>query len=101
MKEADKINKNPFLDIEDLHAPKECSKCKGKLKYEGIGEFVCLDCGNIERDDYGKVRFYIENHHDNRLAVVAAATGVSRQSVQRMLDEGKIETTSRKYVDAD
>lgn len=97
----DRKSRNPFLSIDDLHAPKECSECGGKIKYSGIGEYVCENCGNVERDDYGKVRAYIETHSDNRLAVVSEKTGVSRQAVQRMLDEGRIEAISKKYVDAD
>lgn len=101
MNEEDRKNHNPFLNIDELHAPRDCSKCGGRLKYQGVGEYVCEDCGNVEFDDYGKVRAYIETHNDNRLAVVAEKTGVSRQAVQRMLDEGRIEAVSKKYVDAD
>ena len=101
MNADDRSSHNPFLRMDDLHSPTECSKCGGKIKYSGIGEYVCENCGNVERDDYGKVRQYIETHNDNRLVEVAEKTGVSRQAVQRMLDEGRIEAISKRYVDAD
>ena len=87
--------------MEDLHKPVKCSKCEGQLKYIGIGNYECKSCNNIERDDYGKVRHYIENHRETNVAAVAHATGVHRKDIQRMLDDKKFSVVKDKYVDAE
>lgn len=74
----------------DLHIPLRCSKCGGEFAYKGLGEYECKDCGNLEYDDYGKVRNFLETHVGANAADVERATGVSRQALRRMLDEERI-----------
>lgn len=101
MNSSDRVLEGTLHTITDLHVPKVCSLCKGSLEYAGLGEYVCNKCGNVERDDYGKVRSYIETHQDTKLAVVARETGVPRHSVQRLLDEGRLQTVNQKYVESE
>ena len=71
--------------------PTNCSKCDGELVYAGIGEYKCENCGNIELDDYGKVRSYLEEHHGATQSQVSDATGVASNVIRQMLREEKIE----------
>ena len=65
--------------------------CKGNLKYTGIGEYICEKCKNIELDDYGKVRKYLEVNRGANSLQIEAATGVSRHVVGYFLEEGRIQ----------
>ncbi len=63
-----------------------CEKCSGYYEYNGAGEYVCKQCGNIAYDDYGKVRKFIEENGPAPYHVVKQATGVSGKLVREFLD---------------
>lgn len=72
--------------------PVICEKCSGYYEYNGAGEYVCKQCGNIEYDDYGKVRKFIEENGPAPYHVVKQATGVSGKLVREYLDAPNTET---------
>lgn len=74
--------------------PRVCSGCGGVLIFKGVGEYHCEDCGNVEYDDYGKVRMYIEEHRGANAAQIESAIGVSQKAIRQMLKEGRLEVTS-------
>ena len=78
--------------------PKECSKCGAKLIYTGLGEYECEECHNVERDDYGKVRSFLEENRGATLGDVARATGVSKNRIREFLLEERIEVTAESNV---
>lgn len=92
---------NPFIMEEDLNKPTECTVCKGKLKYEGLGTYKCLSCNNLEFDDYGKVRKYLEEHKAVNIATVSKETNVSRRVIQYMLDQERFSTSSKAHLHVD
>ena len=71
--------------------PVACSECGGKLKYEGGGEYKCIECHEISYDEFGKVRKYLYDNGPSPAPEVVAATGVSNQIVIELLKEGRIE----------
>ena len=75
----------------DLHIPVKCSKCGGGYKYNGLGEYICTECGSVDYDDYGKVRNYLDEHKGCNAIEVEAATGVKRAAIHRLLEEERIE----------
>lgn len=82
---------NPFGSGKvDLHVPAKCSKCGAKVIYSGVGEYQCESCKNIEYDDYGLVRSYLEIHQGATIKDVEADTGVSKEAIRRLLDEDRI-----------
>lgn len=83
------------IQMEDSYnIPRVCGKCGGVLVFKGVGEYRCEDCGNVEYDDYGKVRMYIEEHRGATAAQIESAIGVSQKSIRRMLKEGRLEVTA-------
>lgn len=88
------------LDLNALKygRPAACSKCGGELKYTGVGEYDCIKCGNVELDDYGKVRSYIEKNHGATQSQVSEATGVSVNKIRQMLKDEKIEVAAGSHV---
>lgn len=79
----------------DYHKPERCSKCMStRISYTGCGEYECADCKNIELDDYGKVRNFLEKHSGANMADVVRATSVSEQTIKRMIQDGKIDLKS-------
>ena len=71
--------------------PGRCSKCGGALNYHGLGQYWCEDCDNIEMDDYGKVRAYLEMHPGAMQHDVSKATGVPPGRIRQLLFEDRIE----------
>ncbi len=82
------------LQLEELYnIPRVCKRCGGVLVFKGVGEYRCEDCGELDYDDYGKVRLYIEEHRGATAAQIEAAIGVSQRSIRQMLKDGRLEVT--------
>lgn len=88
------------LDINVYNRPVLCSKCGGIMIFKGVGEYQCEDCKNVEYDDYGKVRNYIEQHRGATAADIEKEIGISQRSIRQMLRESKIEISenSRSFM---
>ena len=82
-----------FNENDIYHRPLTCEKCGGSMIFKGVGEYHCEDCRNVEYDDYGKVRLYVEKHRGATSSEVALQTGVSQKSIRQMLKENKLEIT--------
>jgi len=78
-----------LLNSTEHSIPVSCSKCGGSLEYKGLGEYVCSLCGFIERDDYSKVREFLELHRGASIIDISNATGVSRGVITKMLKESR------------
>ncbi|HKM21140.1 MAG TPA: hypothetical protein VJZ01_03785 [Lachnospiraceae bacterium] len=74
--------------------PIKCSICNGPLVYKGVGEYQCSECFNLEYDDYGKVRLYIESHNGATASEISEATEVSQAKIRQMLKEERLEVAS-------
>lgn len=82
------------LDYIAYGKPTKCSICNGPLVYKGVGEYQCSECFNLEYDDYGKVRLYIEAHNGATAAEISEATEVSQAKIRQMLKEERLEVAS-------
>ncbi|MCR5594662.1 MAG: hypothetical protein K6G12_02335 [Lachnospiraceae bacterium] len=83
-----------IFNLQDMklnEIPKACEYCGGELEYSGLGEYTCKNCNKITRDDYGKVRHYIENHPGATGVEVSTMTGVSKATINRFLKEDRIQ----------
>ena len=80
------------------HVPEKCDKCGGELEYIGIGEYKCRECGNIMRDDFGKVRHYLESHEDETLLQVSKATGIDKDEIEAMVRDERLEISKHSKV---
>lgn len=70
---------------------KRCAFCGERMEYISLGEYRCPACHRVERDDYGKVRAYIDEHGPSGAPEIEEATGVSREIVDELLRRGKLE----------
>lgn len=75
-----------------------CSSCGGNLIFKGVGEYHCELCGEIEYDDYGKVRKYLEVHNGANISQIEEATGVSRKEIQQMVKEERFDVTQNSRI---
>ena len=82
----------------DINRPSICEKCGGTVKYEGVGEYACIQCGFIMYDDYGKVRNYLETHKGATQYQVSEATGVSTAAIRHMLKDDRIEVSANSAI---
>ena len=75
-----------------------CSECGSEMKYRGLGEFICQECGNVVLNDYGRVRAYLEEHPGATQTEVSKATGVSPNRIRQLLMEERIEISANSSV---
>lgn len=80
------------LDSMDMYnIPRVCKACGGVMIFKGVGEYRCENCQEVDYDDYGKVRLYIEEHRGATAAQIEQAVGVPQRTIRRLLKDGRIE----------
>lgn len=79
------------LGVNNYNRPYVCNVCGGMMIFKGVGEYECESCHDLEYDDYGKARNYIEMHPGANSSQIAEHTGVSQKSIRHMLKEGRLE----------
>lgn len=85
-----KLNRKFFSD------PVECDECGGKLDYQGLGSFICQSCKYVMKNDYGKVREFVEKHgNEFSMVEIAEQTGVSYSVIKELVKAGKFDTVPR------
>ncbi len=87
--------KTPRIGEDPYHRPIYCEKCDGIMQFIGCGAYKCENCGQVELDDWGKVREYLYKHVKANALDIEKDIGVDRRAINRMLREGKIETVSK------
>lgn len=85
------VNLQGLLRETDVNKPTKCSKCGQPLTYKGLGEYMCEACGQHEYDDYGKIRVFLEEHPGSNVMQVEAGTGVSKNTINQLVAEGKFQ----------
>lgn len=90
--------KRDVLNVSDYNRPYECSGCGGLMIFKGCGEYECENCRNIEYDDYGKARNYIEKNPGATSADITLNTGVSQKAIRQMLKESRLEVAQDSKV---
>lgn len=71
--------------------PTICRLCGGTLEFKGRGEYVCSKCGHMERDDFGKVRHFLEENGPTPAILINEATGVPIDKINAYLKQGRVE----------
>lgn len=93
-KEKKQFAKMEALGINNYNRPYVCKVCGGMMIFKGVGEYECENCHDLDYDDYGKARNYIELHPGANSAQIAEKTGVSQKAIRQMLKESKLEIAS-------
>lgn len=73
--------------------PLTCSKCGSVMIFKGLGTYRCEKCNHEMKDDYGKVREFLEKMPGASIIHVSDSTGVSTRSIQQMLKDARIQIT--------
>lgn len=90
---------NSKLHLGDYNKPIVCNVCGGHMVFKGVGEYQCEKCGNLDYDDYGKVRAYIETHpNQSQMQMIEEYTGVPRKIIRQMLREERLEVAADSTV---
>lgn len=67
--------------------PLQCDKCYSRLYYDEEGVYTCVECGRSFRDDFAKIKEYIEGHENCTPEDVARETIIDVDVVKALLDE--------------
>lgn len=78
--------------------PTCCSKCGGEVEFRGHGEYRCKACGNVEMDDFGKVKKYINENGPTPALIIAENTGVAMDRINQFLRQGRVEIPENSEV---
>lgn len=77
-----------------IGTPCKCEKCNSaELIYDGLGHYICTECGTEYTDNYGKVRDCIESnglYTDMPLNEVLRVTGLTKGDIKDLITLGKI-----------
>lgn len=76
---------------DEYHIPRVCKECGGVMVFKGVGEYRCEECGELEYDDYGKVRLFLEKKPGANAVEVEKETGVPQKSIRQMLKESRLQ----------
>lgn len=68
-----------------------CPICNSIMEYDGLGSYVCLHCGVQEKDDYGRVRDFLDRYGMAKLSEISEATEVPLETIQHFIDEGRFD----------
>lgn len=68
-----------MLKNTSYNKPEFCERCRGTLKYVGVGEYQCLICHHKMLDDYGKIRRFVDETGKASALEISRNTGVSRE----------------------
>lgn len=78
--------------------PTNCAVCGAPLEYTGLGHYLCHECGHEQLDDYGKVREFLDENENAPIGFIEACTGVSKDFIKRLLDDGMVQITGGSKV---
>lgn len=84
--------------LEEFIKPTYCAKCGAAYTYKSLGVYECPECGFIEKDEYAKVREYIEENGATSAVVLSNATGIPIGKINQLLREGRIEIPNESPV---
>lgn len=74
-----------------MRRPLFCKKCGGEMKPIYSGAYECKQCKQIELDDFGKVKAYIEEHGKQPAVILSEKTGVGVETIEYLLRSGRLE----------
>lgn len=77
--------------VKDIFKPTRCKECDIALEYIAFGMYQCPNCKNIEYDEYGKIRYYLEEHGPRPAIEISRATGIPVSAINEYLREGRLE----------
>jgi predicted amidophosphoribosyltransferase len=78
-----------------LSRPGKC-ECGEEFSYVGLGTYRCEHCGREFKNEYARVRDFVEKHGNNySILEIAEQTKVSKKVIDMFVEEGKFNTVER------
>ncbi|MCL1936367.1 MAG: hypothetical protein FWF57_08360 [Defluviitaleaceae bacterium] len=68
---------------------KNCKRCGGV--FNSVTLHICNECSNSEKDQYNKVKEYLEKNPGLNLIQLSKATGVKADIILRYIKEDRFE----------
>lgn len=70
---------------------KYCPDCCIQMVYKHSGIYECPECGQLDTDDFGKVKTFLDEHGPTPASIVSKETGVPMITIDEFLKIGKVE----------
>ncbi|MBP5330291.1 MAG: flagellar operon protein YvyF [Lachnospiraceae bacterium] len=68
-----------------------CSRCGRVITYPGFGAVLCRSCRELDEEEFGRVRDYLNEHGTANMYEISEATGVTEKTIRRYLLESRLE----------
>ena len=59
----------------------KCELCHNRMQYVGGGKYRCSFCGMEILDDFGKIKYFLEQNGPTPQAIIAQQTGISLDKI--------------------
>ena len=77
---------------------KYCPDCGIKMIYKHAGIYECPQCGKMDKDDFCKVKTFLDENGPTPAAIVSQETGVPMITINEFLRLGKVEIPENSEV---
>lgn len=96
-KKKEKDVEEVLLKVDEfLSKPGKC-KCGEEFEYQGLGVYKCKGCGEIFRNEYAKVRDFVDEHGTlYNIIEIAEQTGVEKRLIDLFIKDKRFDTVKRK-----
>ena len=77
--------------LTDLNRPTHCPRCNVAYNYKSLGVYECPKCGLTEKDDYARIRDFLEKNGPSSAVMISNATGIPVSRINELLRDGRLE----------
>lgn len=95
-KHNDKGIEEILLNVEAFLTKPTLCKCGYTFKYQGLGVYKCEHCGEIFKNEYAKVRDFVDEYGTNyNILEIAEQTGVSKRLIDMFIKDKRFDTVKK------
>lgn len=85
-----------LLEVESLLAKPDKCLCGEDFEYCGLGIYKCKHCGKEFKNEYGRVRDFVDENGTNyNIEEIAAMTNVPRKLINLFIKDGRFDTVKK------
>ena len=78
-----------------MQLPLTCEECGKELIRQGLHKMVCPRCGKEYRDDFQKIKDYLDENKGATIIEIERTLNIDRSVIRECLREGSLETTTK------
>lgn len=85
-----------LIEVESMLTKPNTCECGIKFEYQGLGVYKCPRCRNIYKNEYAKVRDFVDEHGTNyNMTEIAEITNVPKRLIELFVKDGRFDTVKK------